>query len=178
VPFFLTSINIEYIIAHDTSHFINKRKYNMKKIAIATLLAVAAFSASAVEVGINGSYDYGSPTQRPGAGITIGEKYGKLGVTAGFDRYQKSTDQDKWSLVGSYDVATIAKATVAVKAGAVYLDNAGRVADGYAALVGAGVSYPLSKTVALTADYRYQAGQSRVNSFDGGTVAVGAKYSF
>ncbi len=150
----------------------------MKKLAIASLLAVAAFSASAVEVGVNGSYDFGSPTERPGAGITLGQKFGKMGVTAGFDRYTKTTDQDKWSLVGSYDVATISNATVAVKAGAAYLSNTGSVADGYAAVVGAGVSYPLTKTVALTADYRYQAGQSRVNQFDGSTVAFGAKYSF
>jgi len=150
----------------------------MKKIAIASMLAVVAFSASAVEFGVNGSYDFGGANDRPGAGITVGEKFGKVGVTAGFDRYTKGTDQNKWSLVGSYDVATVAGATVAVKAGAVYLDNAGKTADGYAALVGAGVSYPLSKTVALTADYRYQAGQSRVNTFDGGTVAFGAKYSF
>jgi len=150
----------------------------MKKLAIASVLALAALSASAVEVGVNGSYDFGGANDRPGAGITIGEKFGKMGVTAGFDRYTKNTDQNKWSLVGSYDVATVAGATVAVKAGAVYLDNAGRVADGYAALVGAGASYPLSKTVALTADYRYQAGQSRVNTFDGSTVLFGAKYSF
>ena len=150
----------------------------MKKLAIATVLALAAFSASAVEVGVNGSYDFGSSNDRPGAGITLGQKYGKMGVTAGFDRYTKGNEQNKWSLVGSYDVATIAKTTVAVKAGAVYLDNMSRVSNGYAALVGAGVSYPLTKTVALTADYRYQAGQSRVNQFDGSTVAFGAKYSF
>jgi opacity protein-like surface antigen len=150
----------------------------MKKIAIASLLALAAASASAVEVGVNGSYDFGGANDRPGAGITVGEKFGKVGVTAGFDRYTKGTDQNKWSLVGSYDVATVAGATVAVKAGAMYIDNAGRVADGYAAVVGAGVSYPLNKTVALTADYRYQAGQSRVNTFDGSTLLVGAKYSF
>lgn len=150
----------------------------MKKIAIATLLAVAAFSASAVEVGINGSYDYGSPTQRPGAGITIGEKYGKLGVTAGFDRYQKSTDQNKWSLVGSYDVYTAGAATVAVKAGAAYLDNYSVVADGYAGLVGTGVSYTVAKNVALTADYRYQFGQSSVRQFDGSTISTGIKFSF
>lgn len=150
----------------------------MKKLAIATVLALAAFSASAVEVGVNGSYDFGSATDRPGAGFTIGEKFGKFGVTAGFDRYTKTTDQDKYSLVGSYDVATIAKTTVAVKAGAAYISNTGNVADGYAALVGVGASYPLTKTVSLTADYRYQAGQSRVNSFDGSTVAFGAKYSF
>jgi opacity protein-like surface antigen len=151
---------------------------NMKKLAIATVLALAAFSASALEVGVNGSYDFGGSNDRPGAGITIGQKYDKFGITAGFDRYTKGTDQNKWNLMGSYDVATIAGTTVAVKAGAMYIDNTGRVADGYAALVGAGASYPLSKTVALTADYRYQAGQSRVNQFNGSTVAFGAKYSF
>jgi opacity protein-like surface antigen len=150
----------------------------MKKLAIASVLALAAMSASAVEVGVNGTYSWGGPVDRPGAGITVGEKFGKMGVTAGFNRATKDVDQDKWSLVGSYDVATIAKTTVAVKAGAAYLANTGNVADGYAALVGAGVSYPLTKTVALTADYRYQAGQSRVNQFDGSTVAFGAKYSF
>ena len=150
----------------------------MKNILIASILALAAFSASAVELGVNGSYDFGAPTERAGAGITIGEKFGKFGVTAGFDRYTNTTDQDKYSLVGSYDVATVAGATVAVKAGAAYLSNTGGVADGYAALVGVGASYPLTKTVALTADYRYQAGQSRVNQFDGSTVAFGAKYSF
>jgi len=150
----------------------------MKKLVIASVLAVAAFSASAVEVGVNGSYDFGGANDRPGAGITIGQKYNKFGITAGFDRYTKGTDQNKWNLMGSYDVATIAGTTVAVKAGAMYIDNTGKVADGYAALVGAGASYPLSKTVALTADYRYQAGQSRVNQFNGSTVAFGAKYSF
>ena len=150
----------------------------MKKIAIATLLALAAVSASAVEIGVNGSYDFGGSNERPGAGITIGQKYNKFGITAGFDRYTKGTDQNKWSLVGSYDVATVAGATVAVKAGAAYIDNAGKTVDGYAALVGAGVSYPITKAVSLTADYRYQAGQSRISSFDGSTVAFGAKYSF
>jgi len=69
----------------------------MKKIAIATLLALAAVSASAVEVGVNGSYDFGGANDRPGAGITIGQKYDKFGITAGFDRYTKGTDQNKWA---------------------------------------------------------------------------------
>jgi opacity protein-like surface antigen len=150
----------------------------MKKLAIASVLALAALSASAVEVGVNGSYDFGGSNERPGAGVTVGQKFGKMGVTAGFDRYTKTTDQNKWSLVGSYDVATVAGATVAAKAGAVYLDNTGSVANGYAALIGAGVSYPLTKTVALTADYRYQAGQSRVDQFDGSTISTGVKFSF
>jgi opacity protein-like surface antigen len=150
----------------------------MKKLAIASLLALTTLSASAVEVGVNGSYEFGGSGDRPGAGITLGQKFDKFGVTAGFDRYTKTNDQDKWSLVGSYDVATVAGAVVAVKAGAVYLDNSGKVVDGYAALVGVGVSFPITKNIALTADYRYQAGQSNVSQFDGSTVLLGAKYSF
>ena len=150
----------------------------MKNILIASVLALAAVSASAVEIGVNGGYSWGGPIDRPSAGITLGEKFGKMGVTAGFTRATKDVDQDKYSLVGSYDVATIAKTTVAVKAGAAYISNTGNVADGYAALVGVGASYPITKAVSLTADYRYQAGQSRVNQFDGSTVAFGAKYSF
>ena len=53
----------------------------MKDILIASILAMAAFSANAVEVGVNGSYDFGSPTERPGAGVTVGQKFGKVGVT-------------------------------------------------------------------------------------------------
>jgi opacity protein-like surface antigen len=150
----------------------------MKKLAIASLLALAAVSASAVEVGVNGSYDFGSSPERPGGGVTLGEKFGKFGVTAGFDRYTKGNDTSKYSLVGSYDVAQFAGATFAVKAGGAYIDNSNRTPDGYAALVGAGASYPITKDIALTADYRYQAGQSRINQYNGSTVAFGAKYSF
>ena len=44
----------------------------MKNILIASILALTAFSASAVEIGVNGSYDFGSPTERPGEPVTAG----------------------------------------------------------------------------------------------------------
>jgi outer membrane autotransporter protein len=151
----------------------------MKKVLATLTLALGLIgTASAVEVGVNGSYDMGGSNDRPGAGVTLGEKFGKFGVTAGFDRYTKGNDTSKYSLVGSYDIAQFAGATFAVKAGAAYIDNSNRTPDGYAALVGAGASYPITKEVALTADYRYQAGQSRINQYNGSTVAFGAKYSF
>ena len=149
----------------------------MKKVLLATLFAVASTAALAVDVGVNGSYDFDS--SRPGAGVTVGQKFGKFGVTGGFDRYTKGTDTDKWTLVGSYDVFTVSNATVAVKAGAAYIDNTGStLKDGYAALVGAGVSYPITDKIAGTVDYRYQAGQSKINSQNGSTVSAGLKYSF
>jgi outer membrane autotransporter protein len=147
----------------------------MKKLVLVAAL-MAAFSAQAVEVGINASTDTAN-TDRNGYGVTVGQKFGAMGVTAGFDRYSKGMDLDKYSLVGSYDVTKIGTATVAVKAGGAYLDQKNGK-DGYAALIGAGVSIPVTKQVAATFDYRYQAGQSSVKNLDGNTVSAGLKYSF
>jgi outer membrane autotransporter protein len=147
----------------------------MKKIILVTAL-LATMGAQAAEFGINTSRDTAN-SERTGYGLTIGQKYDKVGITAGFDRYTTGTELNKYSLVTSYDVAKFGATTVAVKAGVAYLDQK-NTTDGYAALVGAGVSYPLSKQVALTADYRYQAGQSRISSLDGNSVSAGLKYSF
>jgi outer membrane autotransporter protein len=147
----------------------------MKKVILVTAL-LASMGAQAVELGINASRDTAN-TDRTGVGITVGQKFDKVGITAGFDQYKTGTDMNKYTLVGSYDVATVGAATIAVKGGVAYLDQK-NTTDGYAALVGAGVSYPLSKQVAITADYRYQAGQSKVSSLDGSTVIAGLKYSF
>ena len=147
----------------------------MKKVILVTAL-LASMGAQAVELGINASRDTAN-TDRTGYGITIGQKYDKVGITAGFDQYKSGIDMNKYSLVASYDVTKVGAATIAVKGGVAYLDQK-NTTDGYAALVGAGVSYPLSKQVALTADYRYQAGQSKVSSLDGSTISAGLKYAF
>ena len=147
----------------------------MKKLVLVAAL-MAAFSAQAVEVGVNASTDSAN-NDRTGYGVTLGQKFGGFGVTAGFDRYNTSVDLDKYSLVGSYDVTRIGTATVAVKAGAAYL-NQKTSNDGYAALAGAGVTLPVTKQLAATVDYRYQAGQSSVRNLDGSTVSAGLKYSF
>ena len=149
----------------------------MKKILFATL-ATLALSASAVEVGVNGTRDYSGTSDRTGYGITLGQKFGAVGVEAGYDRFTQSTnDQDRYSLVASYDVTKIGPVTLAVKAGVAYLDNQ-TVSNGYAVTAGVGASVPVVKNLAATVDYRRQEGQSRVNAFDGNQVAVGLKYSF
>jgi len=147
----------------------------MKKIILVTAL-LASMGVQAVELGINASTDTAN-TDRSGLGITFGQKFNKVGITAGFDQYKSNIDLNKYSLVASYDVTKVGAATIAVKGGVAYLDQK-NTTDGYAALVGAGVSYPLNKELALTADYRYQAGQSKVSSLDGNSISAGLKYSF
>lgn len=149
----------------------------MKKIVIASIIALSALAASAVEVGINTTRDF-SGNGRNSVGLTVGQQYGKFGVTAGFERFNSdATEQDRYSVVGSYDVAKFGPVTVAGKVGGAYLHN--QVGEnGYALTVGVGASVPVTKDVAFTADYTRQVGQQRVGQYDGNRITAGLKYAF
>ena len=149
----------------------------MKKLAIATL-ATLALSASALEVGVNGTRDYSGAADRTGYGVTLGTKFGAFGVEAGYNRFVQGTnDQDRYSLVGSHDVTKVGPVTVALKGGVAYLMNQ-TGADGYAVTAGLGGSVPIAKNLAATLDWRNQQGQKNVNAFDGNQVSAGLKYTF
>jgi len=149
----------------------------MKKLAIAAALALAATSASALELGVTGTRDY-SGSNRNFGGITLGQSFGKANATVGFERSTVGdNDQNRWSLVGGYDVAKLGPVTVTPRLGVAYLDNQiGE--DGYAATVGVGASVPVAKKVSLGLAVDRQYGQDRVEQFDGNRVTVGVKYRF
>lgn len=151
----------------------------MKKIALATLLALAVGSASAVDVGITTQRDYSQNQDRNGFGITVGQNYGKVGVTGGFERYTQNTnDTNRYSLVGGYDVATFGPVTITPKVGIAYIDPT-TTSSGWQGSVGVGATYAINKVTSLTADYRYQSAmQSRVNNFDGNVISAGIKIGF
>lgn len=170
------------------------KEIKMKKILIATAIALAATAASALEVGITTTRDYSTSAtvdcgfiagpstcatqNRNSTGITVGEKFGKVGVAAGFERFTKGTnDQDRFSLTAGYDVAKISTATVAVKTGVAYLNNQ-TGSNGYAMTVGAGVTVPVTKQVSVGLDVARQYGQDRVSQFDGNRVTAGVTYRF
>ena len=138
-------------------------------------------TASAVNFGVNGGIVTGS-NDGGIAGVTIGEKFGKFGVDAGFARgWQSTTTSDRWSLVGGYDLAKVAGVTVTPKVGYVYLDNssskaANSVPSGSAGLVGVGFSIPVTKQVSAGIDYAYQFSKSSSNNTN--VITGGLKYSF
>lgn len=149
----------------------------MKKFAIASMLAVAALSASAVEVGVTATRDYSGDNRNFG-GVTLGQKYGAVGLTAGAERSSVGgNDQNRYSLVAGYDVAKAGVFTITPKVGVAYLDNQAG-SNGYAMTVGAGVSVPVTQKVTVGLDVARQYGQDRVNQFDGNRVTVSTKYSF
>lgn len=148
----------------------------MKKLLFVVLFAISGL-ASAADLGVVYNRDYAG-SDRNAVGLTLGKSLGAYGVTAGAERFSKgNNDQNRYSLVASYDLTKIGSATVSVKAGAAYLDNQ-IGASGYAALAGVGISIPVAKAVAVTVDARHQAGQNRVESFNGNTLGLGLKYSF
>jgi len=180
----------------------------MKKIVIASLIALTVVSASALEIGLTvgnnyaknsasranepiiGPMQWSNGTDRTEYGITVGEKFGKVGIAAGFARSSGGTPitiptdgpyrdqvQDRYSLVAGYDVAKFGPVTLTPTLGVAYLNNA-RDADGYAMTVGVGASVPVTKKISLTANYARQYGQDRVDQFNGNRVNVGVAYKF
>lgn len=149
----------------------------MKKSVIIAVMSLAATAASALEVGANVSRAY-STTNQNSAGITLGHDYGDVNVAVGLDHSTVGTNnQNRYSLVGGYNVVKVGDVNLSAKAGIAYLDNQNGP-DGYATTVGIGASYPLTKTLAVTADVHRQYGQSRVEQYNGNRVAVGLKQSF
>lgn len=148
----------------------------MKKLAIIAALAVASVAASAADVSFRVSNPSGAESYR--IGVAVGKKFGAIGVEGAYDASTVGTVRvDRYSVVGSYDVAKVAGVTISPKVGVAYV-HPGVGPTGYVATVGVGASYPLTKNLNLVADYAWQNGQARVNGIDNNVVSAGLKYSF
>jgi long-subunit fatty acid transport protein len=150
----------------------------MKKLAIATILATAAFAASAVEVGVT-AVDQTSPNpNRYGYGVTVGQNFGAYNVTAGVSRFvREANDQTRVTLVGSREVAKVGPVSLTGRVGVAYLNNQ-TGEDGSALTVGVGASVPVAKNVTAGLSVDRQYGQNRVSSFDGNVITAGVKVGF
>ncbi len=149
----------------------------MKKFALATVIALAATAASAVEVGVTATRDSAGDNRNFG-GVTIGQHYGKVSATAGIERSSVGdNDQTRVSLVGGYDAAKVGPVTLTPRVGVAYLNNQ-TGADGYAMTVGVGASVPVAQKVSVGLAVDRQYGQSRVDAFNGNRVTASVKYAF
>lgn len=153
----------------------------MKKLVIMAVLAAASIAASATEIGGRYSSGYAANGDKQGesTGIVVNQAIGGgVGAELAFDRSATGAAKvDRYSALATYDVAKVVGVTLTAKAGGAYVQPTGGT-EGYALVAGAGVSYPVYKSVSLVADYSYQLGQDRVRGFDGNTVSVGVKIGF
>jgi hypothetical protein len=149
----------------------------MKKTLIATTLFLAASIASAFELGVQFGRDFGDANRNYG-GVVVGKSMGPLVVSAGYHRTAVSdNNQNRWSIVGGYDLLKVGPAQVTPTVGAAYLNNQAS-SNGLAATAGVEASMPLFKNLEGVVDYTYQMGQSRVSQFDGSRVSAGLRYTF
>lgn len=148
----------------------------MKKFAIASILAVTAITASAVEVGVTAVEQ--STQNRYGYGVTVGENFNGINVTAGVSRfYREANDQTRFSLVGSKEVYKAGPVSLTGRAGVAHINNR-TGSDGSALTVGVGADMPVAKNVTAGLSVDRQYGQNRVSSFDGNIVTAGIKVGF
>jgi hypothetical protein len=152
--------------------------YKSKKLAIAALVALgvtAGTTAHALDLGVGAAYD---PRQDWGYSVTAGQKTGALSLAASYERYNAgANNQNRYGVTAGYDLAKLGPVTFAGKLGAAYLDNSA-VSNGWAGTLGVGAVLPVTKALAVTADYRYQLGETRVDAFNGNAFVVGLSYRF
>ena len=149
----------------------------MKKLIAISALSLTVLSASALEVGLMAGRDF-SDTNRNFGGVTVGQSFGSTTVSLGYHRTSvTANDQNRFSVVGGYDLLSVGPVTVTPTVGAAYLSNSAS-ANGMAMTVGVEMSMPIYKKVEGVIDYSYQFGQSRVNASDGNRVSAGLRYKF
>lgn len=149
----------------------------MKKFFAITALSLVTLSASALEVGITGGRDF-SGSDRNYGGVTLARSMGPVSVALGVTRTAVgANDQNRWSVVGGYDVARVGPVTITPTLGVAYLDNQ-RTDNGLALAAGVEASMPVTKKVRAVVDWSHQVGQSRVSASDGNRVGVSVRYKF
>lgn len=146
----------------------------MKKIALATVLALAVGSAHALELGVTASD--AQKLDNKGYGLSLGlGGVGPVRLTAGWEKFQ--SEQDRVSLVAGLPLVKLDKAQLSVKGGVVWMHNT-NVVDGYAGVAGLGLDLPVTKKVTVGVDVTRQWGESKVAAFDGNKVTAALKFKF
>lgn len=148
-----------------------------KNLIAASFLALAISSASAFEVGVQVGRDFSGDNRNYG-GVTVGQTVGAVSVSAGYQRTAVGdNNQNRWSLVGGYDLLKVGPVQITPTVGAAYLNNQ-TGSNGLAMTFGAEATMPIAKNIEGVIDYTYQMGQSRVSQYDGGRVGAGLRFNF
>lgn len=149
----------------------------MKKLFAISALSLSVMTASALEVGVMGGRDF-SDTARNFGGVTVGQNVGPVTLSLGYHRTSvTANDQNRFSVVGGYDLMKVGPVTVTPTLGVAYLSNR-RSDNGLAMTAGVEMSVPVVKNLEGVVDWSYQVGQSRVNDSNGNRVSAGLRYKF
>jgi len=149
----------------------------MKKTLLVAAMLATFGVAQAMDLGLTAGRDYANPHSND-YGISLGQQMGKYSVTGEIESVKHAGfKENRYDLIGGYDLYSFKGNTLTAKVGGAYIRVEG-VKSGYAGSAGLGLTVPVAKNVALTADYRYQQTQKRIDTFTGNSVTAGIKISF
>ena len=149
----------------------------MKKVLVGSVIAFAAFTASALELGVNVARDF-SNNPLNAVGLTVTKTFGNSNIGLGYSRSTNTEEnQNRFSLGGGVNLMKIGSVLVTPNASVVYLNNS-QSANGYALTAGVDFSMPITKKLDGYVDVSHQFGQDRVSRYDGGAVTAGVRYKF
>lgn len=147
----------------------------MKKVLAAIAIAATAGAASAADLTV--SYNRDTTHKTNGGGIALSSTVQKVTVAASADRYKKGTDVDAYGLSAGYEMFKLGKLSISGQLGASFLDVE-RGKNGWAATVGLGVAYPLTKNFALVAEATRVMPEDKIKSQEATLVSFGLRTSF
>lgn len=148
----------------------------MKKTLIALSTVLAMSSASALDIGAG--YTRNVSNDVNGYGINVGQTWKQLSLTAGATRFDVAGgSHDEVSLIAGYRLLKVMGISVEGQLGATYVTS-DVAKDGLVSVLGLGVSMPVTKTVAVTANVRRNIGIDSMKVHDGTTAGLGLRYSF
>ncbi|CAB4168039.1 hypothetical protein UFOVP1666_134 [uncultured Caudovirales phage] len=157
------------------SYFFKQQGVNMKKSIFTLVLALVAFSASAVDLSISNGRDY--KVDKDYVKAALGTDYLGLKVAATYQTVDKGYKAFGAQVGKSFDVPKIKDLSFGPVVGVQYF-NPQHGAGSYVASAGGVVSYALSKTAAVTLDLTRRLNMDSVNTFSGNQAGLGLAVSF
>lgn len=150
----------------------------MKKLLTILSTTLLISSASAAELGVVTSRDWGGRDQDR-AGLNLRWPIDKkMAFEAGVERnIEASRERDRYSLSMAYELARVGSIAIDGRFGAAYLRNKA-LDDGLMGTVGVGVRVPLTKTVNANAVLVRQIGHGDMSKFDTNVITLGLSYDF
>lgn len=146
----------------------------MKSLVIGSILAVAAFTATAAEVSVGGAYDY---TANQG-GTRVAASAGQLGPIKPTASVTHINDvYTRYAVGGEAGLFKVGPVAVGATAAGVYQATAFGE-NGYGATIGVKATYDVTKNVAIVGGVERFFAQDRIKAYEGNVATVGVSYKF
>lgn len=143
----------------------------MKKLTIATALALSVLTATAADVSVSTVRDM--TTEQNGYRVTVALPLANLSATKVEGNYVR------WAIGHNFPLTSVGPVALSASLAGVYHNTQKSSSeDGYGFTVGGKATMPVTKNVNVVASIERFTGQSRISNSDGNTASLGLNVKF